>query len=199
MAESVLRRFGGSAALALAALLLLGATLHYAQRWLAEREQAFARARSDLATAADQYRSASDDRAVYRQYATRFRAMRARGWIGPERRLTWIEALQAINTGLELPVLRYEIGRRAPVKGARAPDTLRVYRTPMVLTMVALHEYDVLRLLRRLAEQGDGLMAVSQCELRRNDPIRFDPDARNVEADCALDWYTLEMDATDAE
>ena len=199
MAKSVLRRFGGSAALALAALLLLGGTLHYAQQWLAEREQAFAQARRDLATAADQYRSASDDRAVYRQYATRFRDMRARGWIGPERRLTWIEALQAINTELKLPVLRYEIGRRTPASGTRTRDSLRVYRTPMELTIVALHEYDVFRLLRRLAQQGAGLMALSQCELRRNDPIRLAPGARNVEANCALDWYTLELDAADAE
>ena len=199
MAESIARRLGGSLALAAGGLLILGITVHAATGWLAERERAFERARGELSRAARQYRSASDDQAVYREYATRFRDMRARGWIGRERRLTWIEALRAINGDMKLPVLRYEIGQRMPTRldGAPGGDRLRLFRTPMELEIGALHEYDVVELLERLERAGAGLMALSGCRFSRDGSVRLDPRVTNVRARCALDWYTLELDVAD--
>lgn len=199
MAESVVRRLGGSLALAVAGLLVLGVTVEVAGSWLAERERAFDRARRDLSEAARRYRSASDDRAVYRQYATRFRDMRAHGWIGEERRLTWIEALRRVNGNLKLPTLRYEIGQRVPARldGTPGGGRLQLFRTPMQLEIGALHEYDVVELLQRLEGQGAGLLALSGCRLERGGELRLDPRATNVRASCALDWYTLELEAAD--
>lgn len=199
MAESLARRLGGSLALAAGGLALLGGTVQVVTTWLAERERAFERARGELSQAARQYRSASDDQAVYREYATRFRDMRARGWIGEERRLTWIEALRAVNDDMKLPVLRYEIGQRAPTRldGAPGSDRLQLYRTPMELEIGALHEYDIVELLQRVQREGAGLLALSECRFRREGTLRFDPRATNVRARCALDWYTLELETAD--
>lgn len=197
--ESVGRRLSGSLALAAGAVAVLVVTVHLADGWLAERERAFDRARRDLSQAARQYRNASDDQAVYREYATRFREMRERGWIGEERRLTWIEALRSINEDLKLPVLRYEIGRRVPARLEAMPggDRLQLFRTPVRLEIGALHEYDVVELLRRFDADGAGLPALSHCRFERNGPVRLDPRAANVRADCALDWYALELDTAD--
>lgn len=200
MADPTLRNLAGSLIAAAAGLTVLAGTAWFASDWLADRERAFNRARGDLARAANQYRNASDDQAVYRQYADRFRDMSERGWIGEEGRLTWIEALQAINADLKLPVLRYEIGQRTRVDHprARGPSSLRLYRTPMRLDIGALHEYDIVELLERLHEAGDGLLSLSSCTMTRNGELRFDARRANVDAVCELNWYTLRLD-TDEE
>lgn len=200
MADPTPRNLAGSLIAAAAGLAVLAATAWIASDWLTERERAFDRARRDLAQAANQYRSASDNQAVYRQYADRFRDMSARGWIGEESRLTWIEALQSINADLKLPVLRYEIGQRAGVGRAQAGGSsrLHLYRTPMRLDIGALHEYDVVELLERLDEAGDGLLSLSSCTMTRNGKPRFDARTANVNAACEMNWYTLRLD-TDEE
>ena len=187
------------AAAALAALVLAG-SWYGADAWLAERERAFDRARSELAAAARKYRNASDDQAVYEQYAARFREMAERGWIGAEQRLIWIEALQRINGDLGLPTLKYQIARREPASlppGAGVDaGRLQLYRTRMELTVGALHEGDLLSVLDGLAERGKGLMAVERCRLERAaaaGEVRLAADATNVRARCTLDWYTLEI------
>lgn len=196
MADPTLRNLAGSLIAAAAGLAVLAATMWMASDWLDERERAFSRARGELAQAANQYRNASDDQAVYREYADRFRDMSERGWIGEEGRLTWIEALQSINADLKLPTLRYEIGERTSVAHDRASgaDRMRLYRTPMRLTIGALHEYDVVELLERLNEAGDGLLSLSGCTMDRNGKLRFDARTANVEAACDLNWYTLQLD-----
>lgn len=200
MADPTLRNLAGSLIAAAAGLAVLGATAWIASDWLAERERAFNRARGELAQAANQYRNASDDQAVYREYADRFRDMSERGWIGDEGRLTWIEALQSINADLKLPVLRYEIGQRTSVEHQRAggASRLHLYRTPMRLNIGALHEYDVVELLERLDDAGDGLLSLSGCTMTRNGKLRFDARTANVDAACELNWYTLRLD-TDEE
>ncbi len=200
MADPTLRNLAGSLIAAAAGLAVLAGTAWIASDWLADRERAFDRARRDLAQAANQYRNASDDQAVYRQYADRFRDMSERGWIGEEGRLTWIEALQSINADLKLPVLRYEIGQRSSVAHAQAGGSsrLNLYRTPMRLDIGALHEYDVVELLERLDQTGDGLLSLSSCTMTRNGKLRFDARTANVNAACELNWYTLRLD-TDEE
>lgn len=193
------RQLAGSAVAAAVAAVLLLVAVEYGSAWLDGRADEYRRARAELERAARQYRSASDDQAVYQQYAARFRSMTERGWIGPEQRLSWIESLQQVNTDLKLPVLRYEIERQRPVtlNGADFDTShLRLHRTPMRLRIGALHEGDVVALLNGLAA-GRGLMTAEHCSLRRSNDsgeVRLDPRSANVEVECALDWYTLEIE-----
>ena len=197
MADPLVRNLAGSLTAAALGLAVLGGALYAADGWLERKERAFRQAQASLARAARQYRNASDDQAVYQQYADRFRDMGRRGWIGEEQRLSWIEALQAINGELKLPVLRYDIGQRAQVPLTRVSfdaSRLHLYRTPMTLEIGALHEYDVVRLLQQLATQGAGLMDLASCSFSQSGSIRFNPRAANIQASCALDWYTLQLD-----
>ncbi len=194
------RELSGPAVALAAAVVLVAATGYVAQEWLDRREQAFRDARQALAQAASQYRNASDDQAVYAQYATRFREIRERGWIGREQRLSWIEALQTINRELDLAKLRYDIARQKRLDLGAAGSTpagLALYGTPMEVTMEALHEGDVLTLLDRLRGQGKGLMALRGCrlELARTDGrIRMAAEAANIAATCTLHWYSLRIE-----
>jgi hypothetical protein len=177
------------------AAILLAATWHYSAAWLAERGSDFRRARAELTQAADRYRSASDDQAVYQEYAARFLDMRERGWVGAERRLEWIETLQRINADLRLPRLAYEIGEQVPGEGYGRGGDLDLRRTPMSLELGLLHGGDVLTLLQRLEQEGKGLMTATRCELSRaQQRVRLDAGASNIRAQCGLDWYTLRIE-----
>lgn len=192
--EVDLRPLIGPGIALIVALGLLGATWVIAGDWLQTRSDDFRRARGDLAQAANRYRNASDDQQVYEEYATRFRQMRASGWIGEAQRLGWIEALQQINADLKLPTLRYDIGEQARVEPSGSSAHLELSRTPMTLNLGALHEGDVIELLERLQEAGRGLMSVERCSLSRNgERVQLDADAANVQIECSLDWYTLSM------
>lgn len=192
--EVDLRPLVGPGIASLLALALLAATWVIAGDWLQTRSDDFRRARSELSQAASRYRNASDDQQVYQEYATRFRQMRASGWIGQEQRLGWIEALQRANADLRLPTLRYDIGEQNQVEPNEVSSHLELHRTPMTLNLGALHEGDVIELLQRLQAMGQGLMSVERCGLSRNgDRVRLDADAANVNIECSLDWYTLTM------
>jgi len=198
-AEIDLRRLLGPGLAAAVALALLLALWVFGGRWVAGKAAQYHQAHAALAAAARQYRNASDDQAVYQQYAAEFRNMNRRGWIGGGSRLSWIESLQHINRELKLPTLRYDLGRRRPtaVPGAELDASrIQLLRTPMHLTIGALHEGDVVNLLHRLSEAGQGLMSTQRCSIRRADDagrIRFDPDVANLDVDCSLNWFTLEL------
>ncbi len=184
----------GPAVATAAAAVLLAATWHFTASWLAERGADYRRASAELSQAASRYRNASDDQAVYEQYAARFLDMSERGWIGSEQRLEWIESLQQINADLRLPRLAYEIGEQVPAEGHRN-DNLRLQRTPMQLDLGLLHEGDLLALLDRLDREGEGLLSVRRCSLSRaQERVRLDAGATNVRAECALDWFTLQLE-----
>lgn len=190
-----------TAALAAAALSLLAIVLYFGSAWLAERESAYDRARSALARAASQYRSASDDTAVYDEYASRFRELEYSGMIGEERRLAWIEALQAANRDLKLPTLKYEI---TPRESVSLEDTdvgqrnLDLHRSTMTLQIGALHEGDVLDLLRSLAQERAGIMEAESCvfvRMKAPESLSYDPGSANLDVTCRVHWYTLEIAA----
>lgn len=186
--------------LASLALLLLLGTAWAGSAWLEERERDYRRARSELARAANQYRSASDDKAVYEEYAARFRELERTGMIGEERRLSWVEALQSVNEELKLPVLRYEISpqRTVSLDGAGF-DTgrFRLHRSDMRLDFGALHEGDVLELLRTLARDGAGLMETDACSMNRSrggGKIDYSAGSPNLDVECRVHWYTLQIE-----
>jgi len=186
-------------ACAVVAASALAATLYVSNQWLTDIERRYQRARADLSAAAREYREASDDRAVYQRYASRFRERVAAGWIGAEKRLSWIEGLQATNEDLRLPRLAYDIGQQriAELAGASLPPRLTLYVSPMRLRLGALHEGDILSLMERLRAEGGGLMEVSYCSFDRRGEgpnVVANPQRANIDAECELHWYNLRLE-----
>lgn len=194
-----LRRLLGPVVFVVAAAAVLAATLAYSGHRADAAERDYRRAQRAAETARERYRNAGDDQAVYRRYASRFAQHVAAGWIGPEQRLSWIEALQAINADLRLPTLRYDIGRQETITpgGIALSRRMQLRRTPMVLKIGALHEGDLLAVLARLRDRGAGLMSLTRCRMDRigkGPAVRFDGRTANLEARCDLAWYTLDIE-----
>ena len=126
-----------------------------------------------------------------KQDATLFKKLQARGMVGEERRLEWVEQLKAIRDQRKLLELQYEISPRRPLD--TAPETgLAYYTSAMKLQLKLLHEEDLLRLIDDLHRQASALTQVNNCKVWRLPKERAErgPHAQ-LQADCRIDWITL--------
>ncbi|VFN08032.1 MAG: hypothetical protein BECKG1743D_GA0114223_112481, partial [Candidatus Kentron sp. G] len=117
-----------------------------------------------------QYRQLDEEITIVNTYFPRFQRLVQDGFIGEERRLTWLEALRDASARIELPGLRYNISSRQPYHVSNFPVDTGIYQihaTQMQLTMGLLHEGDLFFLLRELERHGIGLYSTVYCRLRR--------------------------------
>lgn len=149
-----------------------------------------------LDQARTRYLQLDEEMATVDAYLPRFRRLAQTGFLGEERRLTWIEALRNAAERLELPELRYHL---SPRQSHSLPDfpidtgPYRIHASEMQLTMGLLHEGDLFSLLAELDRHALGLYSVTYCRLRRVERESWDDPARaNLNAECVLRWYSLE-------
>ena len=98
--------------------------------------------------------------------STAYRALAARGFVGPEARLAWIEAVQLANRDAGLYGLDYRMAPRVPDKPELAQG-LPLGHTIMTLSFPVLVETDLPRFLAALKSRAPGLMRVRGCQLAR--------------------------------
>jgi hypothetical protein len=146
------------------------------------------------------YRTAIQEEAVYRAHVDQFEQFTENGYIGEERRLSWIEALQDVNRELKLPVLKYDI---RPRQAFELRDTdfvlnekITLYESVMQLNLGLLHGGDLFVFLSELKKRASGLFEVRACDLRlASTELQFDAQHPNVNALCQLAWYTVGVEA----
>lgn len=122
-----------------------------------------------------------------------YRALVARGFIGAENRLAWIEAVQLANRETGLYGLTYTLSPRTAAPAALAAG-LPLQLTRMTVKMPLLVETDLTRFLDALRARAPGIVRVERCTLARvagaGEVPGPDPA---LEAECELAWYTLMM------
>jgi len=175
--------------------LLLGIVIvtggHY---YLEAMEREFSRNQADFRSISNQYLQVDEEEALIRQYYPEFMELYKQGLVGKERRLDWVETLQAVSEVLQIPSLRYEISSQARVPGDLPIDTgsFHIYQSTMNVSMDMLHEADLTRFLGRVDRSANGLYSVSSCSLsRKNRQIDVVSEQVNVSADCNLYWYSI--------
>ena len=140
------------------------------------------------------YRTIDDEERLIEELLPRFRALQAKGIIGHEARLDWIETLRAASRRLGLPELRYSIRTQERLQTDFPVETtaLGVYRSLMELHLGLLHEEDLLGLFALMDREARGLYSVSSCRVRRaGAQLVYLPAAVNLQAMCVLDWFSL--------
>jgi len=176
------------------------AAVSFSGGMLEEAYNGYQRHRNQLNQVARDYRAAQDDRVLYEQYVQRFAELQARGVIGEEQRLAWVELLREINDQLKLPVLRYEIHPRQslPIDNPQPRDEkLLAYETSMTLSLGVLHEGDLFTIEQLLRERAQGLFETRGCEIVRTErsaTVQFNPRRANLETHCQLSWYTVQIE-----
>jgi hypothetical protein len=121
-----------------------------------------------------------------------YQALAARGFIGAEDRLVWIEAVQQANRDAGLYGLDYRLTPRASSLPALA-EGLPLGQTTMTLTLPLLVETDLMRFLDALkARAPRGLYRIQGCTLSRLNDARFETVHQpQLQAECELLWFTV--------
>jgi hypothetical protein len=137
-----------------------------------------------------------EERVIEAQYPA-FKQLYARGIIGQERRLSWVEALNAAGAKLQVPKIDYRIDaqKRYTPEVALESGPFEVNVSDMQLSLGLLHEGDLTRLLAALARDSAGLFSVEKCEVTREGGPKSARDNAQAQlrAECLLRWFSIDQ------
>lgn len=123
--------------------------------------------------------------------AALFSNWRARGIIGEEQRLDWVELIRDIKAARKLIDVQYELSPQQPL-GQLAQGGYSFQSSTMKLQMKLLHEGDLLNFINDLRSQAKAYVRVRSCNVVRM-PRTAGGSAETalLQADCTLDWVTI--------
>jgi len=135
--------------------------------------------------------NANKDAEDLRDSQDAYQQLVANGIFQPERRLDWIEKLDALKVQHHLPLLEYHIDpqRTAVLPGGRVFASLDVFASRAHLKVRAYHDGDLVAFLDELGRSEHGFFPMDRCVMRTLDaPGALAP---HIEAECNVDWVTL--------
>ncbi|MBI5791279.1 MAG: hypothetical protein HZA63_07380 [Rhodocyclales bacterium] len=151
-------------------------------------------ARTDIQT---KLARARDEQAELRDKIDRYQALQARGYIGPEQRLDWIEAIARIKVARRIFSLDYEFTPQRPVESAILPGGptaggLQFVSSQMRLQAQLLHEAELISLIEDIRNAVQALIQIRSCTIQRLPTSTTDrSNSAQIKAECTLEWITL--------
>ncbi len=173
-----------------AALLLVAAGMSLVVRQMAVRA-ASAETRENARHDALRARlSGAANAADAQRRNARYQDMLAHGYIGPERRLDWVERIAQIKEARRLVDVQYELAPQTAADGLPAGG-YELKASAMKLQMALLHEDDLLGFLDDLAATVPAILRVRACTVERSTATTAAGGDAPLKADCSIDWITL--------
>lgn len=177
--------------LLLAALLLATGGILWGQRQAKEADTAMQRQQIALNQARQKLDHSRQQQHLVAAHLADYQALVARGFVGAEDRLAWIEAVQLANRDAGLYGLTYRLMPRTASPFALAQG-LPLGQTSMALTFPLLVETDLARFLDALRARSPGVYRVQGCRLSRPDNVPFKvTNSPHLQAECTLLWFTV--------
>lgn len=144
-----------------------------------------------LNTARQQLDRSRQQQQLIATHLTEYQALAARGFVGPEDRLAWIEAVQNANRDAGLYGLDYRLTPRTASQPALAQG-LALGQTSMTLAFPILVETDLPRFLAALKKRVPGGFRVRGCSLSMQGAPAFAAiNQPRMQAECELQWFTV--------
>lgn len=151
-------------------------------------------ARADIQT---KLARARDEQAELRDKIDRYKALQERGYIGPEQRLDWIEAIARIKVARRIFSLDYEFTPQRPVESAILPGGpsaggLQFMSSQMRLQAQLLHEAELISLIEDIRNAVRALIQIRSCTIQRLPSSATErSNSAQIKAECTLEWITL--------
>lgn len=160
-----------------------------------QAEQSFRQARAQQQDARARLTRIGEEEAEIRRQIGRYQEIVARGHLGRERRLEWIEAIARIVAHRRLRDPDYELSPQRPLAEgllAGGPGSHDFLASTMKLRLELLHEEDLLGFLGDLADKVPAFVQVRSCHMERLPPGSAERgSSARLRADCVIDWITL--------
>jgi hypothetical protein len=181
----------GSMLLLLLAVLLSAAGIFWSSKQDSEASTALQQQQTALNAARARQQQGQTEARLIAQHLDAYQALIARGFVGEENRLAWIEAVQLANRDARLYGLSYTLSPRAAAPAALASG-LPLNQTRMVVKMPLLVETDLPRFVDALYARAPGVFRVDRCHLSRLSDAPPQPiNQPEIDAECELLWFTV--------
>jgi hypothetical protein len=176
------------------ALVLVGMLVSFADQYRKKNEIALQAQQNLLNQARQKFQSSGLEKETIMQYLPEYNDLLAKGFIGEERRIEWIETLRQIHAQHKLFSIDYSIGLQENYKPSFLSNLgdFVLHRSVMSIKLDMLHEGDLLALIDGLHEQTTPFI-VRDCEISRpvGALVNAKDVAANMQANCEVDWLTL--------
>lgn len=183
--------------LLLAVALFTGAGVWWSSSKLSEAEAARTQQTQANRAAREKLQRSDNEKKLIQQYQGAYQALIARGFIGAETRLAWLEAVQQANRDAQLYGFDYSLEPRAlvtaPLRPGQANPSVALGQTVMRIKMPILVEDDLTHFLNALQQRTQSIFRVRMCQISRSTEAM--PQALNrpeLEVECELLWFTVD-------
>ena len=186
--------------LAALVMMLAGAGAGYAAfHWAQASQRDRTAAQAERNEIDGKLRRVSSEQSEIKEKSERFNALQARGVIGEEQRLEWVELLKDIRDRQRLLDLQYEFAPQREIHanpGAKSdgkPDgSFGFFASTMRVQIKLLHEEDLTRFLAELRQQARALIQIKRCNVSRLPQAANESNlSAQLLADCQIDWVTV--------
>lgn len=191
-----LKRIGPSLA---AAILMAGVgagIVFTSTQQLQAEKKSHASAQARRAEELNRLARVRDEEQEIKQKIARYNTLAARGIIGDEKRLDWVEHIRRIRDDRQLYDIEYEIAPQQPIDTTILPaggGRFEFRSSGMRMKLPLLHEYDLLNFLDGLGAAAPAYLRARECSVARlpRDPGRKGGPAPQLSAECTIDWITV--------
>ena len=184
---TILKRLRWNLLLFLTTALLGAAMLLYSLNLLTDAQKIHKQAMAKRGEVQGKLANARNEEQELLDKFSRYQNIVARGYIGGERRLDWIEQIRKIKTTRKLLDVIYELEPQQVLDGSNASG-FDFMVSNMRLQLQLLHEEDLLFFLSDLRDDVRAHTSVKSCNVMRQ---TRPGSSVQLAADCSIDWITL--------
>ena len=186
-----LRRLRTSALLAAAMIAAGAVTVSLTSHWMSAEEQATRQALAKRDEMRTKLARAREEQTEIQNNIVRFNELAARGIIGNERRLDWLDRIKEVEAVRRLHEVKFELSAQQPMDATLAPGASGGFdfmSSSMRLELPLVHEKDLLDLVGDLTQTVSAVLRPRQCAIERLESTGGNAPLR---ATCTIDWITL--------
>lgn len=178
----------------LALLLAAAACYFFADGYLQDTRQLGTAAAAQRAEVQTKLASANEEEREIEANLQQYQALAARGIIGADNRLDWIDTLTAIKNERRLFDIGYSIQpqKELDYPGFSPGGSVKFMMSRVKISIQLLHEEDLLSFIDDLSRRGKPYLSVRSCDVRREDRSTGGVTlAPRLQADCVFDLITI--------
>lgn len=180
--------------MALVGVLIAAALLvRYSERLVSQSKASLTAQQQTLSEARQKFSNAGAEKDVIARYMGTYQALQQLGFAGGEQRINWVDSLRKANREAGMFGVEYQIGQQVvyPLASEMGGNGLPMKQSIMKLSVPLLHEGDLMRFFRLLADQRSGVFTLNACQIRRNAPMDAGAILPRLVADCEVSWITV--------
>ena len=178
-------------------LILAGVACYFAaDSYLQETRRLGTASSAQRAEVQARLASASEEEREIKASLQQYQALAARGMVGEEKRLDWIDIITAIKNERRLFNINYSIDPQEELNypGFSPGGSVKFMVSRVKMNLLLLHEEDLLNFIDDLARRGKSYLSVRSCDVQREGRGGGTTLAPRLRADCIFDLVTIRHD-----